>query len=1024
MRLYELAVERPVAIGMVFFAVIVFGFFSFSRLPIDLFPEIEPPVLTIITTYQGVSALEMEQNVTEPLEDALSTIPNMDEMYSESLDNTSTITLEFDWGIDMVEISNDVRDAISRSREALPEGIDEPLIQKFDAGAIPVIILSATADESFGDLEDILDDQLVGPLNRVSGVGAVNISGAPIREVQVLFDPLRMNAYNLDIEQVAQIIGAENIITPAGRVDLGDMSYNLRTNSEFQHEDEIGDVVVSSEDGQTVYLRDVARVESAFEEETSITRVNGERGVTVTVNKQSDANTVSVASNILDRLPSIENNLPADVTIGVVLDTSEFITSSINNLSSVLFFAIVFVILVVLFFLHQWRATFIVAVTIPVSLIVAFIYLALSGGTLNIISLSSLAIALGMVVDDAIVVLENVMKRIEKGDPPKEAAVRGSKEVFTAVIASTLTVVAVFLPLTFITGMMGIWFQELGFIVVVTMVTSTLSALMLTPMLASVMLGHVEKRKKPGLMMSWVMRTFDSSFSAIENQYGAAIRWSLNRRKTTVGGAFALFVSSLMLMPLIGTEFMPVSDNSRLQINAELATGRSLDFTSDVTTQIEGIIEEEIPEIRSMSISAGGSGWGGATSSHIINASIQVVDLGERERSIFEMAEILRDRLDDLPEVVTYQVEAGGGGAGGARPVEIQIVGPDLEETTIISDELISRMEDIQGIRDVAASRGDARPEFELILDRDKLAASGLNSSTVSNVVRGKMDGLISTQYRSEGDEYDVVLSYEEESKHSLASIENIRVNTPSGLQVRVASLGEIQEVMTPPNIERLDRERVITVSSGLVGRALGDVVTDIQGEIAGMEIPANVDIIYGGDIEEQQETFSDMLLILILSLMLVYIVMAGQFESFKDPLVIMFSIPFAFTGVLLALLITNTPLGVIGMLGAVILVGIVVKNGIVLIDYIRLLQSQGMGIIESIVEAGILRLRPVLMTTLTTILAMMPLAIAAGEGAETWQPMAITVIGGLAFSTVITLGLIPVMYAIFNRKRIKAESA
>ncbi|MEX2403561.1 MAG: efflux RND transporter permease subunit, partial [Balneolales bacterium] len=593
MRLYELAVERPVAIGMVFFAVIVFGFFSFSRLPIDLFPEIEPPVLTIITTYQGVSALEMEQNVTEPLEDALSTIPNMDEMYSESLDNTSTITLEFDWGIDMVEISNDVRDAISRSREALPEGIDEPLIQKFDAGAIPVIILSATADESFGDLEDILDDQLVGPLNRVSGVGAVNISGAPIREVQVLFDPLRMNAYNLDIEQVAQIIGAENIITPAGRVDLGDMSYNLRTNSEFQHEDEIGDVVVSSEDGQTVYLRDVARVESAFEEETSITRVNGERGVTVTVNKQSDANTVSVASNILDRLPSIENNLPADVTIGVVLDTSEFITSSINNLSSVLFFAIVFVILVVLFFLHQWRATFIVAVTIPVSLIVAFIYLALSGGTLNIISLSSLAIALGMVVDDAIVVLENVMKRIEKGDPPKEAAVRGSKEVFTAVIASTLTVVAVFLPLTFITGMMGPYMAPMAFNVPVSVIMSTVVAFLITPWLASRL---IRPRHAPAMLPG----------EGLYAGFITPIVTNPRNAKLVLWVVLGLFLAAVILpvLRVVPLKLLPFDNKNEIQIVIDMPEGTSLEATAAKATLI-GERLRTMPEVRALAYFVG-----------------------------------------------------------------------------------------------------------------------------------------------------------------------------------------------------------------------------------------------------------------------------------------------------------------------------------------------------------------------------------------------------------------------------------
>ncbi len=1022
MSMYQLAVRRPVAIGMVFLAIIVFGVFSFTRLPVDLFPEIEAPVITVITTYPGVAAQEIERNVTEELEDVLSTIPNLEEIRSESLDNSSIITLELDWGIDMLEASDDVRDAVSRARQQLPDDIDEPIIQKFDAGAIPIMIFAVTAEESYHELETILDDDLVASLNRVPGVGAVNLFGTPVQEIQVQIDPVQFEAYNLDIDRVSDIIGAENVSVPAGRLDIGVSSYNLRTNTEFADEREIGDVVVAYDEGRAVYLHEVASIRTEYEDETSLSRVNRGRGVAVTINKQSDANTVTVANDLHERLPEIQDRLPDDVEVSVLLDTSEFISGAINNLSSVILYAIMFVILVVFVFLHRWRATIIIAVTIPVSLVMGFIYLALTGSTLNIISLSSLAIALGMVVDDAIVVLENVMKRLEAGDDPSGAAVRGAREVFTAVVASTLTVVAVFLPLTFVSGMMGFWFRELGFIVVVTVVTSTLSALMLTPMLASVLMNHKDDQKKRSRAVQFFVSSFSKGFGALENAYGRAVRWSIRRRKTVIAGALGIFAFTLAMIPVIGTEFMPVSDNNQVQLEAELATGRSLEFTEQVIYELEEIITEEVPELRNMSIRAGGTGMGGANPVYQINGNLQLVTLDERDRSVFEIAEVLRERVEKVPEINHLQIEAGGGGAGSPRPIEVNIIGRDFEQTGVIANNLIDSMRTIEGVRDPRRSRGDDRPEFELNLDREKLAGSGLNSASVSTIVRGTMDGLVATQFRRDGHEYDVLVRYRDEDRHSLTSLEQVSVMTPDGRQVRVSDLGHINEVMTPPNIERFNRERFVSVTAGLHDRPLSDAVDDIRDQISQMDIPDDVEIEYGGDIEEQEEAFADLLLVLVLSLVLVYIVMAGQFESFRDPLVIMFSIPFSFTGVFLALLITGTSLSVIGMLGAVILVGIVVKNAIVLIDYIRLLQGQGMKVFDSIIEAGKMRLRPVLMTTLTTVLAMFPLALALGEGAEMWQPMAISVIGGLSFSTLITLGLIPVMYAIFHRKRIAAE--
>ena len=1011
---------------MLFIAIIVFGVFSFLRLPVDLFPDVESPVLTVVTTYQGAGVLEVEQNVTDHLESLLSTVPDLEEMTSNSVDNTSMITMEFDWGTNMDEASNDVRDAIGRASQLLPDDADEPFIQKFDASAIPVIFYSATAGDSYHELEDIIDDQFVGPLNRLSGVGDVSITGAPSLQVDVELDAQRLADYRLDVQQISQALQAENITSPAGRVDLGADSYNLRVNTEFQSVEDIEDVIVANYGGRTIRLHEIASVGEGFADETAISRVNGRQGVTFAVQKQSDANTVEVASRVTEAMPRLIDGLPDDVEVELIIDTSDFIVSSIDNLTSVLFYALVFVVLVVLVFLRQWRATIIVASTIPVSLIVAFIYLTLTGGTLNIISLSSLSIALGMVVDDAIVVLENIMRHIERGSRPKEAAIYGTGEVGVAVFATTLTVVAVFLPLSFLTGMTGVWFGELGLIVVVTVVTSTLAALTLTPMMASLLLKERDDQKEGSKIWGAISSMLEKMLSAIEQYYGQMLRMALRFRKSVVAGALAIFVASLALIPSIGTEFMPVSDDGQIQVSGELETSRSLEFTSGVVADLEERLTTEVPELKMLNSTSGSGGgmgpMGGAGSSNEFQLRLELLDRDDRERSVFEIADDLRKIFADMPEVVTYSVTGGSGADGaGGQPIAISILGHDLEETTRLATDLTDHMAQVEGVRDPNISRGASRPEYEFVFDRERLSHFELTSSSVASTIRGNVAGQTATQYRRDGNEYDVVLRYGEESRKSLDEIEDMQIVTPMGQQVQVRELGEVREFQAPPNIEHIDRDRVIEVSAGLHDRALNLVMDDINEWIDDQVLADQTEIIVGGDFEEQQDAFAELFLVLLLSLVLVYLVMAAQFESLKEPFVIMFSIPFAFTGVLLALLITDTALSVLAFVGAIILVGIVVKNAIVLIDFINLLRGRGLTIVEAIVAGGISRLRPVLMTSLTTILAMFPLALSLGDGAEMWQPMAIAVIGGLLFSTLVTLVLVPVIYGLFDWKTLAA---
>ncbi|KEO74137.1 efflux RND transporter permease subunit [Anditalea andensis] len=1032
MNLFKTAVFRPVMTMMIFVAIMVFGIYSTLNLPIDLFPEIDPPVITVMTSYTGASALEVEQNVTRHLEDQFSTINDLEDISSTSVENFSIVTLEFDWGSNLDEASNNIRDALSRVRDILPEDVDEPMIYRFSSASFPVITLAATADESYPGLRKILDNEIVTPLNRVPGVGTVNIQGGPTREIQINLDPMKMRSYALDINDISSALRNENVIIPAGNISIGKEQYNIRIDTEFRSIEDIGRVVVkNTEQGGIVYLTDIASVDDAVDEDMRIEMVNGQNAITLTVQKQNRANTVEVARSVLTILPELKRNLPADVHIETVVDTSEFIENSISNLSSVLLYAIIFVVLVVWIFLRRWRATFIVALTIPVSLIAAFIYLALTGNTLNLISLSSLSIALGMVVDDAIVVLENISTYIEKGTKPREAALYGTGEVGVAVMATTLTVVAVFFPLTLLTGMTGIWFGQLGMIVVVTVVVSTFAALTLVPMLSSKLLkletaGISRKKTNFGRKLD---NGIENILTKLDLKYKSILNWALIRKKWVVIVSFVLFIGSFFLIPLVGTEFMPEADNGRIAITAELPTGRNSPSAVSTMRKIEEIFEEEVPELRIISsgigTSTGGMSMGGGSSDpNVIDITATLVKVDERSRSVFEIAEVIRTRLHDIPEIITYSVGTQGGMAGQGPPVVIDVIGNDLQVTEALAMQIRDGLALIDGVRNADLGLGDAQPALQIDFDREKMAMLGLNPGVVGQNVRSKIAGLTATEFKEEGEEFDIIIRYDRSFRESLEDLNNVEILSPAGNYIQLGSFADIREIMVPPTIERKDRERNVQVTADLLGTPLNVVFDEISDYIDNdMDIPSNVEIAFGGDIEQQQEAFGDLFLLLGLSIILVYIVMAAQFESLKDPFIIMFSLPFAFTGVIIALVLTNTKLSVIAFIGAIILVGIVVKNAIVLVDYIQLLRGRGESLFDAIVNAGASRLRPVLMTTLTTILAMFPLAFSTGEGSETWQPMAIAVLGGLIFSTVVTLVLVPVVYAIFHRKKVKKIS-
>ena len=1031
MKIYESAVRKPISTCLLFIGVIVFGLFSLMQLAVDQYPEIEIPQISVITTYPGANAADIETNITRVLEDNLNTVEDLKKMTSKSSDNFSMVTLEFEYGSDLTEAANNIRDAVSRTQSLLPDDVDYPTIFKFSTSMMPVMMLAVTADESYPALNKILDEKLVNVLNRVNGVGAVSVMGAPEREVQVNVDPRKLEAYGLTIEQLGQIIAAENVNIPAGTIDIGNNTFNLKADGEFSDsERDLRKVVVSNRGGRTVMLSDVAEIRDTLEKATMDERVNGMRGVRVMIQKQSGANTVNIVRDIQRRLPAIAASLPSDVEMSLIFEGSQEITDAIGSLSETILYAFIFVVLVVMAFLGRWRATLIICMTIPVSLICSFIYLFATGSTLNIISLSSLSIAIGMVVDDAIVVLENITTHIERGSSPKEAAIYATNEVWLSVIATTLVVVAVFLPLTMVPGMAGIMFRELGWIVTIVVCVSTTAAITLTPMMSAFLLkidGGEHDYKGIGI----IYKPIDRALRWLDDAYAAGLRWVVGHRRITVFTLMGLFVASLGLITQVPSEFFPPTDNGRISATVKLEQNLSVEYTARIARQIDSIIYSEFPEVELVSASAGANSSDNAfaamqtTGSHIINYNMRLPRSGERERSIYLISDLLRQHLDRIPEVRQYTVTPGGqaGSMSGTSTVDVKVFGYDMDLTNEIANDLKAKLAAIPGTRDVQLSRDDLRPEYNVVFDRDKLSYYGMNSATASQFVRNRINGLEASKYREDGDEYDILVRYAEPYRTTVADIENIILYGSNGQPVRLREVATVEEEFAAPSIERENRQRIITVKSSLgAGVALGEVLQQVKVLVDDYPVPDGIALEVGGTVEDQGDAFRDLLTLFVLIVILVYIVMATQFESLKFPFIIMFTIPFAFTGVFLALWLTSTPLSLIALIGAIMLVGIVTKNGIVMVDYMNLLIERGSGVFEAVIAGGKSRLRPVLMTSFTTVLGMVPLAIGSGEGSETWQPMGIAVIGGLTFSTILTLFIVPVLYSILVNRAQRKE--
>ena len=1028
MSLYEGAVKRPIMTSLAFLAVAIFGLFSLSKLPIDLLPDIETNTIMVMTSYQGASASDIENNVTRPLENTLNSVENLKHITSKSSEGISVITLEFEFGNDIDVLTNDVRDKLDMVTSMLPDEVNTPIIFKFSTDMIPILMLSVQADESQPALYKILDDAVVNPLARVPGVGTVSIAGAAQREINVYCDPNKLEAYNLSIETISGIISTENRNTPGGTFDIGSDTYSLRVEGEFDDPKEMENIIVGSHNGAAVYLRDVAKVVDSVQERAQRTFNNGVEGAMIIVQKQSGGNSVEISNRVMEMLPELQKTLPSDVKLGIIVNTSDNILNTINSLAETIAYAMLFVILVVFVFLGRWRATVIICITIPMSLIGSFIYLGIiDGGSLNIISLSCLSIAIGSVVDDAIVVLENVTTHIERGAEPKQAAVLATNEVAISVIASTLTMIAVFFPLTMVTGMSGVLFRQLGWMMCVIMTISTVSALSFTPMMCAYFL---KLQKKPSKIFLAFYKPIERALDKLDDWYKARLDWAVRHRVTVFLGCVAFFVLSCLAAGTIGTEFFPSQDNGRIGVTLKLPIGSRVERAQELAAELtdkwmnryQGVMKVcnyRVGQADSDNTFASMQDNG----SHIISFNISLVSVVDREIGLEQVCNEMREDLKLYPELDEGQVLLGGGGMGGQSTADFEVYGYDFETTDRLAAELQSKLLNVEGVREVNISREDYQPEYQVDFDREKLALHGMNLSTAATYLRNRVNGALATYYREDGDEYDVKVRYAPEYRTSVEDLENILIYSPTtGKGVRVKDLGQVVERSNPPTIERKDRERIVTVSAVISGAPLGDVVTAGEAIIDEMDLPSGITIQIAGSYEDQQESFADLGTLGILIVVLVFIVMAAQFESMTYPFIIMFSIPFAFSGILMALAISGTTLNVMSMLGGIMLIGIVVKNGIVLIDYTMLCRERGMSALRAAVVAGRSRLRPVLMTTFTTILGMVPMAISQGEGAEMWRPLGVSVIGGLTISTILTLILVPVLYCSFAGTGIKRQ--
>lgn len=999
---------------MVFLAIIIFGFISVTNLPVDLFPNITFPMMIVLTSYPGAGPEEIETQITEPLEKMLGTVNNIKKVTSSTSENISNIFLEFEWGTNLDAASNDVRDRMGFLLPYFPDEADYPLIFKFDVSQQPVVMYNISGDIDPLELDQIADD-IADRLQRVGGVAASYAMSGSMREIQVVLDPVKLRGTGITSDQVMNILQSQNINYPLGNVESGSKVYILRTIGEYSNLDEIRKTVVGSSNGVPVLLSQIADVREQASEVTSVSRTNGIQSIWGIVQKRTDANSVNVGNGVVEEIQDIQRELPPGVKIDIMFNQADFITRSVQSTGQTLVMGAILAVIVLFLFLGSFRSTIYMAVAIPIAVFFALFFMYLFNMSLNIISLGGLTIAIGMVLDSAIVVFEAIFRHKEKGEEPKSAASTGAREVGMAITASTLTTIAVFLPLLLVRGLASVFFRPLALTVTFALVSSLVVALTIIPML-SVRFKEVRRRNFGAKLSNFYTR--------VENIYTRIIKWALGHRKTVIFGTIGVFLISLVLVPFIGTELTPSVDQGEIIINAEMPVGTNLWVTDSAVRQLEQIVLKEVPEIEilSTSIGAGEGGFsslfGATTGPHAAQIYLELVYREQRNRSVKEIQRDLRPKITNIPGLKVKYGTQEFSMFGGGKPIEIKIIGYDFERAKELSDMLMDTLQTVKGLVDLETSITEGKPELRLVIDRQKAANFGLTPYQIGSLLRSRVEGIVASQFRERGNEYDIKIMLDKQYRDDLKDITSMTITTPFG-EVPIVNFVKDTIAVGPVQIEHEDNYRVVTVSGSIEGRDQGSVAGDVQNILNSIPRPANFTLELAGGFEQMQQTFQDLGFVIILAIVLVYMIMVGQFESFREPFIIMFTIPLAIIGVLWMLFFTGTTINMQSLLGVLLLGGIVVNNAIVYITYTNQLRRQsGMMCMDAVIEAGRVRLRPILMTAFTTIFGLTPMALAIGSGNELRAPMARSVIGGLLVSTFLTLVFIPVLYTLFERKK------
>jgi HAE1 family hydrophobic/amphiphilic exporter-1 len=1019
MSLSEFSIKRPVFTIMITLVIIVLGGIALSRLPIDLMPDITYPTLNISASYPNTAPEEMEQMITRPIEEAMSSVPGVEEIFSTSTQGGSTVRVMFDWGTNLDEAADDIRERLDRIISRLPEDIDRPTLRKFDPAQFPILMLGALSELDPIQVRKIIDQQIAYRIERVPGVASVDVWGGLEREIQVNLYPDKVKALGLPLDLIIGKIAQENIDVPAGTIEKGNYEIVVRIPGVYTDIDQIKDTIVAVRGRAPIRLRDIASVEDAYSRITRVARINGIPGVRIAVYKQSGKNTVKIVEGVLKELDRLHEDYP-QIQLVTMRDSAKFIKTAISNVASSAYIGGLLAVLVLLFFLANIRSTLVITVSIPISIIATFTLIYFGGMTLNVMSLGGLALGVGMMVDNSIVVLENIFRMKQEGSPTIKACVEGSREVTGAIIASTLTTLIVFLPMAFVRGSSGIMFKQLAYVVSFSLLCSLFVALTLVPLFSSRLLGTGKGgRARPEAKLALRARAL---FARMENAYKAILHYSLDHKTRVLGLTLFLLVLSLFLMRFIGREYLPQTDEGEVGVTVEMEVGTRLQVMDQKLKEVAARVKELVPELDSLEERAGSGGWrGGANQGSI---TLRLKPKGERRRTSAEIAAALGGQLAGTPGAVirarasSSQMMFGMRGGGGQERLQVEIRGYDMDIAQALAQQVSRVIENTAGVTDVRISRQEGTPERHLHIDRQKASEMKLSVSQVADFIQTVLMGTQASQYREAGREYRILVKVKNSERMDIDDILDLTMTNSDGQAISLRNVINVQAQRGPQQIERRDRERIITVSGELAGRDLGSVISDVQRNLKSVPVPRDFSIGFTGDYEEQQKAFRELLVSILLALFLVYMVMAMLYESLRDPLIVMFSVPLAVIGVVFILILTGTTFNVETYIGCIMLGGIVVNNAILLVDYTNLLRRRDkMPLREAIEEAGRRRLRPILMTALTTIMAMIPLALGLQEGSEVQTPLARAVIGGLLSSTLITLVVVPVVYSLFEKK-------